>query len=159
MELFAALHPQEGDIDEARVNYHLGRYFRDLQILDPKNNNLGILAPNEAKELGIQFALKYSKGKMIYELCLPLEGGGRQPWSLTASPKIALGLETPEFDFSPMRGMRPGGMGMMDASGGGGGRGSAGRNMNGGLAGGGMRGGKFSPKPLKMWMTVSPATN
>ncbi|RQW08829.1 hypothetical protein EH222_05015, partial [candidate division KSB1 bacterium] len=158
----------EDGMDETQFDHFIQQNFRDLQIVDAKGQNLAIYTPHEAKGHDIQFALKYSQGRLVYELDLPLECTSRHPWSIAAASTVGLCFETPELG-SPMGARRPT---MTDASGagagGGGMRGGRG-GRGGGAPGGGMgeeeMGSGMSPaggpqmKNLKVWLTATLATN
>jgi hypothetical protein len=166
--VMAAMRNARDGGNEAEFDNFVQQNFRDLQVVDAKGQNLGIYTQHEAKEYNIQFALKCSPHRMIYELCLPLECTGRHPWSIVA-PNVGICFETPEIGSS-MGGMRPG-PSMTDASGGGGMRGGGGRGGRGGPGGGmgdeemvggtpggmGPQGGGKT-KNLKVWLTATLAT-
>lgn len=163
------------DMDEQRLQYLIHQNFRDLQVLDPKNNNLGIYTQKEAAEHNIQFELRMVHGLMIYELRIPLASSGRHPWNFADATTVGIGFATPEMDFSQFGGRRPMGAPAMDAgSSGGGMRGGGGRgggmrggggmdgdmggDMSGGM-GGGMGGGFGQSKPINVWHTITMAKN
>ncbi|MBN1560156.1 hypothetical protein JW998_07885 [candidate division KSB1 bacterium] len=160
--VMAAMRNPEG-MDEAQFDALIQQNFRDLQIVDARNQNLAIYTLHDAKQHNIQFKLKYSQGRLIYELCLPLDCAGRHPWSIAAAT-VGLCFETPELDFSPMGRPSPS---MTDASGSGSGMRGGGRGGRGGGAGGpggGMgeeeMGGGMRPtgpqmKNLKVWLTAT----
>ena len=142
-------------VDDQRRQYLLDHNFRDLQVLDPKDKNLGIYTHKEAAAYNIQFDLSMARGLMIYELKIPLKCTAKHPWDFTAVSKAGIGFATPQMDFSQFGGRRPMGGNMMEASqGNGGGRGGGmGGDMSGGM-GGGMRGGFGQSKPINVWVSA-----
>ena len=167
-EVMSALRSEKGEINETHLQYIIHQYFRDLQVLDSKNQNLAIYTHQDAQDHDIRFELKYSGGNLVYEICIPLQGDDRHPWSFTAVENVGIGFETPEMDRSQMRGMNPGSIGMSDASssGGGGMRGGRGGGRGGGGMGGpggdmggpggAMRGSQS--QAINVWMTATLAT-
>ncbi|MBN1478987.1 hypothetical protein EH223_14940 [candidate division KSB1 bacterium] len=167
--IMRALYTPDGRIDEAKFQLFVDQQFRDIQIVDKRGENLGIYTHREAEAIDVKFRLTCADNRMIYEMCLPLIGPEKHPWSLKSAQTICLGIEQPELDRSQFgRGPSMGGTNMMDASGGSGGRGGRGR---GGSPGGGMDagmaemptssmgGGLQSTKTLKLWMNVVLASN
>jgi hypothetical protein len=148
--------------DDQRLNYVLEHNFRDMQVLDPKNKNLGIYTHKEAAVYNIQFDLSMAHGLMIYEMKIPLKCSAKHPWDFSNISTAGIGFATPEMDFSQLGGRRPMGGGMMEASqGSGGGRGGGmGGGMGAGEPGGmgGMRGGFGQSKPINVWVSATMAT-
>jgi uncharacterized membrane protein YgcG len=102
---------------------------------------------------GVEVALNYIDGRLIYELKVPLARvQGENYWVGIGVDKktIGIGFETPAIDANSMRqGRRGRGMG-------GGGMGGSGMG-GGGRRGGGMGGGRrvgMMPTPLKLWTKV-----
>jgi hypothetical protein len=104
----------------------------------------------------------YSRGRLIYELKVPLRPAGNGHFTVCAAPGavIGVGLETPEikFDAQPQRGPKNG-------MGGKSGMGGMGGGPPGGMGGGGFGGpGRPSggpdheatsrPTPLNLWCTI-----
>lgn len=139
-DLMAALGNASG-VDDQRLAYLIDQDFRDVQVLDPKNKNLGIYTKKEALDHNIHFDLNIARGLMIYELQIPLQGSSRHTWNFDVA-SIGVGFKTPEFDRSQFGGRGPRGGGMMDASNGGGGMGGGRGGGRGGGMGGGMEGDK-----------------
>ena len=127
-----------------------------VEILGPENQVHGDFPVMDIP--GIQVAVAYTDGRIVYELKLPLNTTDETPYALAVNwdKKVGLGLVTPEIDMEAMReamGSRtppediggPGGMMPGDGVPGGGG-------MPGGGRGGGMHRGM--PQPVEIWCRV-----
>ncbi len=152
---------------EERFAVYVKEWCSDIQLLDEKGKNRGILNHRDAEQLGIQFQLAVHDNTMVYELRLPLKNTERLAWKLDDKPSFRLGFETPPMErgMMPMRPFAaPGG-----AEGGGAPAGGppAGRGGRGGMSaappmdGGAMppmpAGGMLNFEPINVWMKVIPA--
>jgi hypothetical protein len=132
------------------------------EILEESSFELEIMASAAAEPArmlvtdaeGLEVQLQRSKGSLVYELRVPLNGNAGYSYAVGTEPgaTIGVGLETPEIDMSEMRQRRGGGRG------GGMGRGGVGGGM------GRMPGGRSDgdhpqrPEPLRAWAKVELAT-
>ena len=149
------------------------RYQRMFAMM---GNQLDILGPDEDKSVrvavlsakGIEVQLGYSRGRVVYELKVPLARDAEHPYGIGTAlgETIGIGFATSELDREKMmetmgqgRGGRGGGRGGGGGmKGGGGGMRGGGRGGRGGM--GGMRpsGGQM-PEPLELWAKVTLASN
>lgn len=108
-----------------------------IELLGPDNLGYGTFAAGDVQ--GLEIALGYVNGRIIYELRLPLEKTEEQPYALGVNweKKVGIGFQTPEFDMEAMREEMGEAMGDRPPGGGGGPGGGPGGGM-GGDAGGGM---------------------
>ena len=152
--------------DEAGFRSYVKNWCSDIQLIDDKNKNLGMLNHRDAQACDIHFQLALHENKLVYELAVPLDGTPKHPWNLRGT-NFRLGFEAPKFEFSgmrrPMGGFAPGGAESGGGSPVGGGRGGRGGGGGGGAMpmpdGGGMpqapARGMFNSDPINLWMTVS----
>lgn len=151
MEIFMTLFKRDGSWNEKGFADYVRKWCSDIQLLDAKGNNLGILNHYEAEECGIRFQMAMHNNLLAYELAVQRQGTKKVKWDLSNKTGFRVGFETPPFDFSamrrPMGGFAPGGA---DA-GGGGGMPMGGRGMGRGPGGGGempMPTGDFGGPPM-----------
>ena len=125
-----------------------------LEILGPDEAGSVRLTAGEAP--GIDVALGYHNGRMVYELRVPLRRDPEHPYAIGSEGRgrIGVGFTTPEIDreemMAGMRGERPGG-----ARGGGPPPGGAPGSMPGGPgAGRGPSGPGSMPQPIDIWAKI-----
>ncbi|MGD9401868.1 MAG: hypothetical protein PVF95_06340 [bacterium] len=114
-----------------------------IELLGPDNTVYGTYAAGDIE--GLEIALGYVSGRIIYELRLPLERTEERPYALGVNweKKVGIGFLTPEIDMEAIGEGMSGEMGERPP-GGGGGRGGPGGGMPVGPGGGappGMKGG------------------
>lgn len=124
--------------------------FNELEILGPNKKEKQRMRKAEAK--GIDVAMSFSSGKLVYELKIPLMNRSDRPYAINVRPgsSFGIGIETSprrEMGQSPRR--KTGGM---RRPAGGGNPGMGGRGGMGQMPGGGRPG---MPKNLKLWLSVS----
>ena len=127
----------------------------EVELLGPDDEVYGTFAAGDIP--GLEVALAYAGGRIVYELKLPLETTDEIPYALAVDweKEVGIGFVTPKIDMEAMRdSMRETmGDGMPEGPGPGGGRGGGmpGGGMPGGPdgPGGGMRGGM--PDPVELW--------
>ena len=159
-----------GLADSTRYQRMFGGLGGELDILGPEEDQSMRMAFSSAR--GIEVQLGYSKGRVVYELKIPLARDAEHPYGIgtVLGETIGIGFETPEMDREAMResmsGGRGGGGGMPGGGKGGGMGGGRGGGMGGGRGGGmgggrggGMRpGGGGTPEPLELWAKVTLAS-
>lgn len=130
----------------------IDRAAREVEVLGPDDKVYGRFATGDIQ--GLEIALGYTDGRIVYELKIPLEKTEATPYALGVNwkKKVGIGFVTPEVDMAAMR------EDMRDAMDGrtppGGGRGSG---MDGGGRGGGMPGGMRAggmPEAVELWCRV-----
>jgi hypothetical protein len=139
---------EEPDIDKLQRMFPMS--FNELEILGPDRKEVRRMRKAEAK--GIDVAMSFSSGKLVYELKIPLIKSSDRPYAVNVQPgtSFGIGIETSsrrDMGQSPRR--KTGGMGRY---GGGGNPGMGGRGGMGQMPGGGRPG---MPKNLKLWLSVS----
>lgn len=111
----------------------------------------GVSAPT--RDRGIEVAARAERGRLIYELKVPLAASETAPHAVGVQPgkAFAIGIETPERTGPPRGGPSDGGRGP-----GGGGMERGGPPPGGGPGGGGpgRPGGPGAPERLNLWITV-----
>jgi hypothetical protein len=152
--------PQEGERQGPPADPQTDGRWRHMEIIGPAKDDKRDLMLDHVP--GIEVKVGDHEGVLTYELRVPLQVDGDDPYAIGVQPGavIGLGLETPKIEMP----RRPGGFG-----GGFGGRG--GGEMGGGGMGGGRRGGyggeggergqfggRMRMKPLKLWATVTLAS-
>jgi hypothetical protein len=118
---------------------------RRIELLGPDNLVYGTFAAGDIQ--GLEVALGYTDGRVVYELRLPLERTDERPYALGVDweKKVGVSFVTPEVDMEAIGDAM--GESMGDRPPGGGGRGGGG--MPGGGMPRGMRGGMPEPVELK----------
>ena len=112
---------------------------------------------------GFEARISYDRGRMVYELKVPLRRGSNRHGIPVSKQSVGIGFATPRFDFEQFRerrrGMRGGGM---PGGGIGGGQGGGFGGRGGGRGGGGFgvaRGGggfvEGRPEPVEFWLKVA----
>ena len=156
--------PQEGQRQGPPPDPQTDGRWQHMEIMGPGKDDKRDLMLDHVP--GLEVKVGDHEGVLTYELKVPLQVAGDDPYAIGVQPGavIGLGLETPKFQM-PRRpggfgggfGGRGGGMGGGEMGGMGGGR----RGGFGGEGGGGERGqsgGRMRMEPLKLWATVTLAT-
>lgn len=139
---------EEPDIEKLRRTFPLS--FNELEILGPNQKEKQRMRKAEAK--GIDVAMSFSSGKLVYELKIPLMNRSDRPYAINVRPgsSFGIGIETsPRRDMGQSPRRKTGGM---RRPAGGGNPGMGGRGGMGQMPGGGRPG---MPKNLKLWLSVS----
>jgi len=124
-----------------------------VEVLGPDGLAYGSFATGDIQ--GLEIALGYTDGRIVYELKLPLEKTEERPYALGVNreKRLSIGFVTPEVDMEAMREAMRDAMG--EAPPGGGGRdGMDGGGRGGGSPGGGMPGGMRAAgvaEPVELW--------
>lgn len=124
--------------------------FNELEILGPNKKQKQRMRKAEAK--GIDVAMSFSSGKLVYELKIPLINRSDRPYAINVRPgsSFGIGIETsPRRDMGQSPRRKTGGM---RRPAGGRNPGMGGRGGMGQMPGGGRPG---MPKNLKLWLSVS----
>ncbi len=139
---------EEPDIEKLQRTFPLS--FNELEILGPNQKEKQRMRKAEAK--GIDVAMSFSSGKLVYELKIPLMNRSDRPYAINVRPgsSFGIGIETsPRRDMGQSPRRKTGGM---RRPAGGGNPGMGGRGGMGQMPGGGRPG---MPKNLKLWLSVS----
>ena len=129
---------------------HIENAASEAELLGPDDEVYGTFAVGEIP--GLEIAVAYTEGRIVYELKLPLNKTEENPYALAVNwdKKVGIGFVTPEIDMEAVRETMGENMGdRMPPGGGGGGGGMPGSRMPGGGRGEGMRGGM--QQPLELW--------
>jgi hypothetical protein len=142
------------DMDREELKYRILETVetaaREVEILGPDGLVYGSFATADIQ--GLEIALGYTEGRIVYELKLPLEKTEERPYALGVNwdKKVSVGFVTPEVDMEGMRDAMDDAMGSGPPGGGGrdgGGMGGGGRPP------GGMSGGR-GPESVELWCRV-----
>jgi hypothetical protein len=128
----------------------VGEAASEVEILGPDDQVYGRFPVGDLT--GLEIAVAYTGGRIVYELKLPLTKTEDSPYALGVNweKKVSIGFVTPEIDMGAMREAVRESMDDRQPPGGGGrGGGVPGGGMPGGGPSGGMRGGV--PEPLDLW--------
>lgn len=139
---------EELEIDRLQRMFPMS--FNELEILGPNKKEKQRMRKAEAK--GIDVAMSFSSGKLVYELKIPLMSRSDRPYAINVRPgsSFGIGIETsPRRDMGQSPRRKTGGMRRPP---GGGNPGMGGRGGMGQMPGGGRPG---MPKNLKLWLSVS----
>jgi hypothetical protein len=147
---------RESTPDPWKLREMLEESAKEMVILGPEKGKSLRMLTHGSQEIAVK--LRYSGGKLVYELRVPLVQDPQHPNAIGvgASETIGVGFETAKFDMDMMRDrmrkrmggdMPPGGQGMPP----------------GGMRGGGMRGGRMPggqrPERLEYWVKVQLASS
>ncbi len=136
---------------EDRILDMVGAAAGEVEVLGADDKVYGRFATADVQ--GLQIALGYTDGRIVYEIKLPLDKTEERPYALGVDweKKVSIGFVTPEVDMEAMRASMDDGP--PDGVRGGGMRGGGpGGGMPGGRPGG-MRGG-LMPEAVDLWCTV-----
>ena len=139
---------EEPDIEKLQRTFPMS--LNELEILGPNRKDVRRMRKAEAK--GVDVAMSFSSGKLVYELKIPLIKSSNRPYAINVRPgsSFGIGIETsPSRDMGQSPRRKTGGMGR---PGGGGNPGMGGRGGMGQMPGGGRSG---MPKNLKLWLSVA----
>ncbi len=139
---------EEPDMDKLQRTFPMS--LNELEILGPDRMEKQRMRKSEAK--GIDVAMNFSSGKLVYELKIPLIKSSDFPYAVNVKPgsSFGIGIETsPRRDMGQSPRRKTGGMRRPT---GGGNPGMGGRGGMGQMSGGGRPG---MQKKLKLWLSVS----
>lgn len=145
----------EGRVDPRQLEEMFDKLLLNgrIEVLAPEDGGIGtvFLHPNS-----VEANMSYDRGRLVYELKVPLSRGPTDIGIPVAKGHVGLGVATPELDLEQIRErrsrMRAGGG--MPGGGFGGGRGGG---VRGGRGGGGFRGGRLEPVELWVKVALAPA--
>jgi hypothetical protein len=156
---------QEGE-HPLRVRESMQDPDKYQKMFEDLGNEIEIIGPGKGQRVrmsrlltqGIEVELGYSKGRLVYELKVPLDQSAEHPYAIgtDTDKQIGLGFETPELDrekMGQMMGQRGGGIGR-----GGGGMGRRGGRGSEKGGGGEMRQGGEIAEPFELWAKVTLAS-
>ena len=146
--------PQPGSMSmdreemKSRIEEMVEGAARQVEILGPDGLVYGTFATAEVT--GLDIALGYTDGRIVYEIKLPLEKTDERPYAIGANrgKKLGVGFLTPEVDMEAMREAGPESLGDRPPGGGMPGGGMPGGGMPGGMRAGG------AVKLVELWCRV-----
>lgn len=152
-----------GRIERNEDTYQLQKMLeesqKEIEVFGPGKKESCTLFVADAKELGINSKINFSKGNLVYELQIPLVRSESKPFGIGSevSQTIGIGLETGEINVEQMRNQMGGRGGGMGGIGGRGGGGSGG--MRGGRGRTGRRGGRQMTESIELWLKTELASD
>lgn len=149
----------ERNEDTDQLQKMLEESQKEIEVFGPGKKESCTLFVADAKELGINSKINFSKGNLVYELQIPLVRSESKPFGIGSevSQTIGIGLETGEINVEQMRNQMGGRGGGMGGIGGRGGGGSGG--MRGGRGRTGRRGGRQMTESIELWLKTELASD
>lgn len=149
----------ERNEDTDQLQKMLEESQKEIEVFGPGKKESCTLFVADAKELGINSKINFSKGNLVYELQIPLVRSESKPFGIGSemSQTIGIGLETGKINVEQMRNQMGGRGGGMGGIGGRGGGGSGG--MRGGRGRTGRRGGRQMTESIELWLKTELASD